>query len=281
LSVNNEYENFEEMYAGLAELVNLGKERGYLQHDEVINALPDDIDASKDLDSVVYLLGDAGIEITDSRQLEIGRRPRSKIKEDERPDPVAAKLEKTNDPARLYLREMGTVSLLTREEEVEIAKRIEEGQRKVIQALSFSSIVVAQILKYREKLKKNELHIRNLVDFDTDELTEEILGTRRRKVLRRINAAEPLQEGQQELQKATLPIGLLSHSDSPDHPGSAVDCPNSSGTGQHHQEHHGSNPGSGLGVEKTQETAEIPAQAGRGQEGEVACSRNCQGNEAD
>jgi len=134
-----------------------------------------------------------GIKIIDSEQLEVGKKPRPKAKEDERPDPIAAKLEKTNDLARLYLREMGTVPLLTREEEVEIAKRIEKGQRRVIQALSLSSMVVAEILKYRERLKKSELNIRNLVDFDTDELTEEILGTRRKKVLRRINEIRKLE----------------------------------------------------------------------------------------
>ena len=193
MSINNEYEDFEEKYAGLAELVNLGKERGCLQYDEVIDTLPDNIDASKDLDSIFYLLGDAGIEIIDSERLEVGKTPRPKAKEDERPDPIAAKLERTNDLARLYLREMGTVPLLTREEEVEIAKRIEKGQRRVIQALSLSSMVVAEVLKYRERLKKSELNIRNLVDFDTDELTEEILGTRRKKVLRHINEIRKLE----------------------------------------------------------------------------------------
>ncbi len=193
LPINNEYEDLEEKYAGLAELVNLGKERGCLQYDEVIDTLPDNIDASKDLDSIFYLLGDAGIEIIDSERLEVGKTPRPKAKEDGRPDPIAAKLERTNDLARLYLREMGTVPLLTREEEVEIAKRIERGQRKVIQALSLSSMVVAEVLKYRERLKKSELNIRNLVDFDTDELTEEILGTRRKKVLRRINEIRKLE----------------------------------------------------------------------------------------
>ncbi len=185
--------SIEEKYAGLAELVNLGKEKGCLQYDEVIDTLPDNIDASKDLDSIFYLLGDAGIEIIDSERLEVGKTPRPKAKEDERPDPIAAKLERTNDLARLYLREMGTVPLLTREEEVEIAKRIERGQRKVIQALSLSSMVVAEVLKYHERLKKSELNIRNLVDFGTDELTEEILGTRRKKVLRRINEIRKLE----------------------------------------------------------------------------------------
>ena len=187
MSINNEYEDFEEKYAGLAELVHLGKERGCLQYHEVIDTLPDNIDASKDLDGIFYLLGDAGIEIIDSEQLEVGKKPSPKAKEDEKPDPIAAKLERTNDLARLYLREMGTVPLLTREEEVEIAKRIENGQGRVIQALSLSSMVVAEVLKYRESLKKDELNIRNLVNFDSNELTEEILGTRRRKVLRRIN----------------------------------------------------------------------------------------------
>ena len=113
-------------------------------------------------------MGDAGIEVIDSEQPEVGKKTRPKAKQGKRPDPLAAKLEKTNDSARLYLREMGTVPLLTREEEVEIAKRIENGQRRVIEALSRSSMVVAEVLKYRERLKKSELNFLNLVNFIAD-----------------------------------------------------------------------------------------------------------------
>ncbi len=81
------------------------------------------------------------------------------------PDPKTESLEKTNDPVRVYLRQMGTVPLLTSEEEVEIAKRIEKGQQSATKALLRLPFVVRQILKYGEKLRKNDLNIRNLVEF--------------------------------------------------------------------------------------------------------------------
>jgi len=180
--------SIEDKYDGIKELIKLGKEKGYLLYDEVNDALPADIDSSKDLDNIFYLFGDAGIEIIDCEQLpdpltEI----RLKAKEDERLDPIAAKLEKTNDLARLYLREMGTVPLLTREEEVEIAKRIEKGQGTVIKALCPSPVVVTEMLKYRKRLKTNDLDIKNLVEFHEGELTDEILEKRRKQVLRRLH----------------------------------------------------------------------------------------------
>ena len=102
------------------------------------------------------------------------------------PDPKTESLEKTNDPVRLYLRQMGTVPLLTSEEEVEIAKRIEKGQQSATKALLRLPFVVRQILEYGEKLRKNDLNIRNLVEFRKDRVTGEILQKRRKWVLKRI-----------------------------------------------------------------------------------------------
>ena len=188
MSTNNEYEDFEEKYAGLGALINVGKEKGYLLYDEVIDALPDDINSSKDWGSLFALLGDAGIEVIDSEEPEVSsHKIHPKAEEDGGADLIRANLGKTDDPTRMYLREMRRVPLLTREGEVEIAKRIEKGQRKVIHALSLSSMVVAEILKYREQLKKNELNIKKLLEFREDELTDEILKKRRTQVLRHIN----------------------------------------------------------------------------------------------
>src|SRR5439155_943939 len=87
-------------------------------------------------------------------------------------------LEKTNDPVRMYLREMGTVPLLTREGEVEIAKRIERGQLRVLKALSRSPIVIRELLAMGEDLKKGVRSIKEVVTFDEEELTDEILENR-------------------------------------------------------------------------------------------------------
>ena len=190
MSIEDRFERIEEKYDGVKELINLGKEKGYLLYDEVDDVLPDDINSSKDLDSIFYLFGDAGIEVIDSEQQldAVKRKSRSKSTgEDGTPDPAAETLEKTNDPVRMYLREMGTVSLLTRQGEVEIAKRIEKGQKGVIKALSRSPVVVGEISKYGEKLGENGLSIKHLVQVNDEESSDGVLEKRRKSVLKRID----------------------------------------------------------------------------------------------
>jgi len=190
LSIEDRFERIEEKYDGVKELINLGKEKGYLLYDEVNDVLPHDINSSKDLDSIFYLFGDAGIEVIDSeQQLEtVKRKVHTKsTDEDDSPDPAAETLEKTNDPVRMYLREMGTVPLLTRQGEVEIAKRIEKGQKSVIKALSRSPVVVGEISKYGEKLRENGLSIKHLVQVTDEESADGVLEKRRKSVLKRIN----------------------------------------------------------------------------------------------
>ena len=190
MSIEDRFERIEEKYDGVKELINLGKEKGYLLYDEVNDVLPHDINSSKDLDSIFYLFGDAGIEVIDSeQQLEVvKRKARSKsTDEDDHPDPVTETLEKTNDPVRMYLREMGTVPLLTRQGEVEIAKRIEKGQKVVIKALSRSPVVVGEISKYGEKLRENGLSIKHLVQMSDEESADGVLEKRRKSVLKRID----------------------------------------------------------------------------------------------
>jgi RNA polymerase primary sigma factor len=195
LSIEDKFERIEEKYDGVKELINLGKEKGYLLYDEVNDVLPADINSSKDLDSIFYLFGDAGIEVIDSeQQLEsVKRKTRSKSTDDDHPDPAAESLEKTNDPVRMYLREMGTVPLLTRQGEVEIAKRIEKGQKSVVKALSRSPVVVGEISKYGEKLRKNGLSIKHLVQVNDEELADEVLEKRRKVVLKRIDEISSLE----------------------------------------------------------------------------------------
>ena len=190
MSIEDRFGRIEEKYDGVKELINLGKEKGYLLYDEVNDVLPDDINSSKDLDSIFYLFGDAGIEVIDSeQQLEaVKRKSRSKSTgEDGQPDPAAETLEKTNDPVRMYLREMGTVPLLTRQGEVEIAKRIEKGQKGVIKALSRSPVVVGEISKYGEKLRENGLSLKHLVQVNDEESSDGVLEKQRKSVLKRID----------------------------------------------------------------------------------------------
>ena len=185
----------EDKYEGVRELINLGKEKGYLLYDEVNDALPDDIHSSEDLDSIFYLFGDAGIEVIDSEhQLDaVQEKLRSKDDSDDDGDSVSDGLEKTNDPVRMYLREMGTVPLLTREGEVEIAKRIEKGQKIVLKALSRSPLVVGEILKLGVVLESGELSVKSICQFTEDEVTPEVLENRKADVLNSLNTMDKLE----------------------------------------------------------------------------------------
>ena len=121
--------------------------------------------------------------------------------EGQEPDPKTESLEKTNDPVGVYLRQMGTVPLLTSKEEVEIAKRIEKGQQSATKALLRLPFVVRHILRYGEKLRKNDLNIRNLVEFRKDRVTGEILQKRRKWVLKRIAEIAALEVKAAKLRK--------------------------------------------------------------------------------
>jgi len=120
------------------------------------------------------------------QQYSFARELASRVNDSQQSD-LHAELKETDDPLCLYLREMGTVSLLTREEEVEIARRIEKGQERVVQALSGWSVVVEEISRYGQKLRNHELEIKSLVQLNEDELTDEILEKRRQAVLKHID----------------------------------------------------------------------------------------------
>ncbi|HRY45961.1 MAG TPA: RNA polymerase sigma factor region1.1 domain-containing protein, partial [Thermoanaerobaculia bacterium] len=139
----------EEKHPELRGLIALGKERGYLLYDEIFQALPEEISNTPDeLDDVYIRLGDFGIEIVDVPEKATPKKDGAAQTEAVLPDLTT--VEKTNDPVRMYLREMGTVKLLDREGEVEIARRIERGEARIYQALSTNRIVLEEILRIVE-----------------------------------------------------------------------------------------------------------------------------------
>jgi RNA polymerase primary sigma factor len=149
-------------------------------YDEVNDLLPEGICSSDELDSIFSLFGSAGIEVIDTEQKfqDDGKREDKREEgagEESEFDFGALNLDKTNDPVRLYLREMGTVPLLSREGEVEIAKRVEHGQRVILKALSRSPLVVREILNIGDQLKKKQISIRDIVSVNEDEITDERL----------------------------------------------------------------------------------------------------------
>jgi RNA polymerase primary sigma factor len=185
--------SIEEKYDEVKELILMGKERGYLLYDEVNDLLPEGICSSDELDSIFSLFGSAGIEVIDTEQKfqDDGKRDDKREEgsgEEGEFDFGALNLDKTNDPVRLYLREMGTVPLLSREGEVEIAKRVEHGQRVILKALSRSPLVVKVILNIGDQLRKKQISIRDVVAFNDDEITDERLEEKEVAVLEVIDS---------------------------------------------------------------------------------------------
>jgi len=185
--------SIEEKYDEVKELILMGKERGYLLYDEVNDLLPEGICSSDELDSIFSLFGSAGIEVIDTEQKfqDDGKRDDKREEgagEEGEFDFGTLNLDKTNDPVRLYLREMGTVPLLSREGEVEIAKRVEHGQRVVLKALSRSPLVVREILTIGDQLKKKQISIRDIVSVNEDEITDERLDEKAAGVLEVIDS---------------------------------------------------------------------------------------------
>ncbi len=122
------------------------------------------------------------------------RRKTTKRKKGAKGDSSADGGKKGKDPVRMYLKEMGTVSLLSREGEVEIAKRIEKGRKTILKALSRSPVVVDGLLSIREPLKKGELEVKKLVNFTEEDLTQEIVDNRRQEILECIDEITQLEE---------------------------------------------------------------------------------------
>ncbi len=181
--------SIENRYDELKALVSLGEEKGYLLYDEVNDALSDEHLGSEDLDQILHFLGSAGIELIDSEQQFEGSRRKIDGKgkdESQSPELTPESLGRTTDPVRIYLREMATVALLNQAQEVELAKRIEEAQRKALKAVSRCPLAVAEILDYGTALRAGKTPITKLVNVGKEERTVEKLAQRREDVLERI-----------------------------------------------------------------------------------------------
>jgi RNA polymerase primary sigma factor len=191
----------EEKYDAVRQLIAIGKERGYLLYDEVNDSLPAEVHSSEEIDDLLTTFERNGIEIYEdqasakaARAVEVSTNPgeregaeKSDGHEGESElDLTPGSLEKTNDPVRMYLREMGTVPLLTREGEVTIAKRIERGQLVVMKSVTRSPIVIKELIAVGDDLRKGGRSIKEIVVFDDEELTEEKIANKTKQTLKHI-----------------------------------------------------------------------------------------------
>jgi RNA polymerase primary sigma factor len=200
--------SIEDKYDEVKELILMGKERGYLLYDEVNDVLPEGVCSSDELDSIFSLFGTAGIEVIDSEQKFFDGEKHTAGEEDPADESefnfgTLNNLDKTNDPVRIYLREMGSVPLLNREGEVEVSKRIEHGQRVVLKALSRSSLVVREILGIGDQIKKGAISIKDIVSFSEEELSDSKLNEAAAAFL---TAVEDIRKHERAAQRITVKL---------------------------------------------------------------------------
>ncbi len=169
----------------LKTLIVLGKERGYLTYAEINDHLPDDVQDSEQIDGIIGMINDMGIQVyeeaPDAEVLLMSDAPAAVTDEDaveeaeQALSTVDSEFGRTTDPVRMYMREMGTVDLLTREGEIEIAKRIEDGLKHMVQAIAACPTTITELLAMVEKVEKDEMSVDDLVDglIDSDVGMEE------------------------------------------------------------------------------------------------------------
>jgi RNA polymerase primary sigma factor len=181
--------SLEEKFDEVRQLIEVGKQKGYLLYDEVNDLLPADLTNSpEDLDELFSVFGAQGIDLVDTEK---GYREREGMEREAGEEPeldlTPGALDKTNDPVRMYLREMGTVPLLTREGEVAIAKRIEQGKLSVIKSISRMPAIAKAVIRMGETLRAGERTIRELVIFNDEEITEDRIEERAQQFQRQVD----------------------------------------------------------------------------------------------
>src|SRR5688572_22106529 len=170
----------------LDRLISVGKQKGFLTYDEVNDALPSDIVSLDQLDDIMMMFGQMDIEVVDSAKAgrlpsEVGReRQQATAVVDDDDDGPAEPIDltpgpvgRTEDPVRLYLREMGRVALLTREGEIALAKRIEEGKNQVTVAILSTNLALERFRELRGQLRHGDISVKEVVDVNEEEFTEE------------------------------------------------------------------------------------------------------------
>ena len=179
----------EEKFGRLKQLMETGKEKGFVLYDEVNDLLAEEFPAGRELDDLLTDLDRAGVEILEEPKLDFEK------SKDEAEDFSDLELtqeagDKTNDPVRMYLREMGTVPLLTREGEIELAKRNERGQWAVRKALSRSALVIREIIQLGEDIQRGAVSVRDVLVLPEFVVSDEDFSAQQQDLLARIEEIE-------------------------------------------------------------------------------------------
>jgi RNA polymerase primary sigma factor len=180
----------------IQQLIDLGKEKGFLTYDEVNDTLPANMVSPEQLEDVMALFGEMDIEVVDSEsKASTGKDGDSDSDSDESEVELeAGSLGRTSDPVRMYLREMGQVALLTREGEVEIAKRIEEGEAQVTKVVMRTPIAFREVLILLEKLEKASANVSDITKEYDEEEGGEAEEKQRERLMTLLEALRPVDE---------------------------------------------------------------------------------------
>jgi RNA polymerase primary sigma factor len=205
----------EDKYEEVRQLIDMGRERGYLALEEINELLPEEVSSSPDeIEEIFAIFESSGIDIVDSEtkeQIKVSGRGAAapKTKTDGKTEPPESLLEKTNDPVRMYLREMGTVPLLTREGEVSIARRIERGERRVLNALARSEYVIRELEALGELIRGGHASPNWFADGEDngDEKAPQKRLTRARRTINKINKQVAHIEAQEKRSRRVKPGG--------------------------------------------------------------------------
>jgi len=180
-SDNSKYQKDDEIH----QLISKGRKLGYLFFEEIDKTFHDELDSGKDFNNFISSMDDYGIKIVDKHRAIIPKRRKSALISFEG-------LERTTDPVKLYLREMGNISLLTREGEITIAKEIERGQKSIIKALSKTRLILNEVLALEEKISEYPEIIQEMFEISEDEISEGKLEEKKNKILSKIKKIKEL-----------------------------------------------------------------------------------------
>ena len=170
----------------ISQLISKGRKQGYLLFEEIDKTFTEDLNSAEDFDDFLSSMGDYGIKILDARKKEIMPQRRKS-------DLVSTHgLERTTDPVKLYLREMGNISLLTREGEIAIAREIERGEKNIIKSLSRTRLVLNEVLALEERIRENPFIIQQMFDVSEDDIAEGKLEEKKNQILAKIKKIKEL-----------------------------------------------------------------------------------------